>query len=115
MVPPALSWGGRIDCLKGAGMGFTITGGRGFHITFENGFTVSVQFGPGNYCEHYDGDILAFTSHPPRLLESIDAEIAVWGPDGNLIKMPGWGDTVNGRQSPKDVLELLNWAAGQKA
>ncbi len=26
--------------------GFRITGKKGFHVTFENGWTVSVQFGP---------------------------------------------------------------------
>lgn len=25
--------------------------GRGFQITFDNGLTISVQFGNGNYCE----------------------------------------------------------------
>ena len=27
-----------------------ITGAKGFQMTFENGWTVSVQFGYGNYC-----------------------------------------------------------------
>lgn len=33
---------------------FRITRGKGFHVSFPNGYTVSVQFGPGNYCDHYD-------------------------------------------------------------
>ena len=32
---------------------FSISGNRGFQMTFENGYTVSVQFGPGNYCDNY--------------------------------------------------------------
>lgn len=33
---------------------FRITRGRGFQITFENGYTVSVQFGQFNYCANYN-------------------------------------------------------------
>ena len=37
---------------------FKITRGTGFQMTFENGWTISVQFGYGNYCDnnrHPDG------------------------------------------------------------
>lgn len=40
-----------------AAPGFKITGVKGFHITFENGWTVSVQFGGGNYSDNYDEPI----------------------------------------------------------
>jgi len=33
---------------------FNITNGKGFTMTFANGWTVSVQFGGLNYCQHYD-------------------------------------------------------------
>jgi len=26
------------------------TENKGFHLTFQNGYTISVQFGRGNYC-----------------------------------------------------------------
>lgn len=29
-------------------------GKKGFRITYPNGWTASVQIGPGNYCDHYD-------------------------------------------------------------
>ena len=32
---------------------FKITEGKGFHMTFANGWTVSVQWGSGNYCPNY--------------------------------------------------------------
>jgi hypothetical protein len=91
--------------------GFRITGKKGFHITFENGWTVSVQFGPGNYCDHYDGRI---GQDEERLASqgSRTAETAVWGPDGSMIDRGG-GDTVQGRQTPAEVLALLTWAAEQ--
>ncbi|MAH47405.1 hypothetical protein CMI37_16395 [Candidatus Pacearchaeota archaeon] len=32
--------------------GFSVTGGKGFHVRYPNGWTISVQFGWGNYCEN---------------------------------------------------------------
>jgi hypothetical protein len=31
---------------------FKSTNNKGFQMTFENGWTISVQFGYGNYCSH---------------------------------------------------------------
>lgn len=92
------------------GPGFRITGGHGFHITFQNGWTVSVQFGGGNYCSNYDDEIGGDDWQESGKKGSTDAETAVWGPDGELLDL-GDGDTVQPRQSPEDVLELLSYAA----
>jgi hypothetical protein len=94
---------------------FKITGGKGFHIRFENGYTVSVQFGPGNYCDHYDARI-GYEEAKCGQEGSLLAECAVWGPESKreLIKHELFeGDTVGGYMSPSKVLELLNWAARQ--
>ena len=32
----------------------TITEGHGFHMKFANGWTISVQWGPWNYCDNKD-------------------------------------------------------------
>ena len=62
---------------------FRITYGTGFHLTFSNGITVSVQFGPGNYCDNYN--------MPPRydnnykILESEDAEVFAWDKENKWI------------------------------
>jgi hypothetical protein len=93
---------------------FKITRKKGFHITFENGYTVSVQFGPGNYCDNYNRRI-------PEDEEacgeegSTTAECAVWNSRGKeLIPYSVWhGDMVSNRSTPAKVLELLNWAASQ--
>jgi hypothetical protein len=58
---------------------FTNISGKGFQLTFNNGNTISVQFGAGNYCEHYN----EFPDTKPVNIfsyrkESKDAEIAVW-------------------------------------
>jgi hypothetical protein len=93
--------------------GFKITDGKGFHMTFENGYTVSVQWGGGNYCDNYDeeigGDRNAVGKKGCR-----DAEVAVWGQDGDLIDHPDFGgDTVGARFTVARVLELMIWAASQ--
>jgi hypothetical protein len=85
--------------------GFYITGKKGFHITFANDWTVSVQFGPGNYCDNYDRRI-GFEEEQSGKDGSSLAEVAAWGGDGKMIKMGG--DTVKGRVSPEEVLALLN-------
>ena len=101
--------------------GFRITSGKGFHITFPNGWSVSVQFGPYNYCANrINGlvDVNEFEGAQQKAGEdgSATAETAVWGPNGNLLEV-AWcnGDTVQGWQTPSDVLRLLNLAASQPA
>jgi hypothetical protein len=86
--------------------GFSITGGHGFHITFENLWTVSVQFGPGNYCDNYSRRI-GFEEEQSGKDGSSNAEVAAWGGGGKMIDLGG-GDTVLGRQSVAEVLALLN-------
>jgi hypothetical protein len=92
--------------------GFYITSGKGFHVVFENGWTVSVQFGGGNYCDNYDDDIGDVPFALSGKKGSSCAETAAWGPDGHMVDR-GNGDTVQARQSPADVLALFNWAASQ--
>jgi hypothetical protein len=88
--------------------GFKITGGKGFHVTFENGWTVSVQFGGGNYSENYDAEIYPV---PEPLPKSGTAEIAAWGPDGSWHNFGD--DTVAGYKTPAEVLAFLDWVAAK--
>ena len=92
--------------------GFRICSGKGFHIGFENGYTVSVQFGPGNYCEHYDREI-GRDAEDCGKEGSVDAEVAILNPEGDLITIPAWGDEVKGYVSPSEVVNLLEWARNQ--
>ncbi len=89
--------------------GFKVNDNKGFHVTFENGNTVSVQFGRGNYCSNYDTprDMLV----QDGVVESHDAECTAWGSDGAWHKL-GDNDDVIGWQHPADVLALLNRMAG---
>lgn len=92
--------------------GFKITGGRGFHITFPNLWTVSVQFGGGNYCENYNDPIGKESWVNSGEAGSVDAEVAAWGEDGEMISFGD--DTVKGRQSPAEVLALLQDIAARQ-
>jgi len=53
---------------------FSISNNKGFHITFENGWTVSVQFGAGNYCDNYHS--MDFLN--PKPATSNTAEVWSW-------------------------------------
>jgi hypothetical protein len=101
---------------------FATTRNKGFHITFDNGWTVSVQFGPGNYCEHHyklnmAGMIGGTFNVPADGIESVDAEIAAWPEirDGveTWYKFPN-GSCVQGNQNPAQVLAFLNKIARKK-
>lgn len=63
--------------------GFVSTMRKGFHMTFENGLTVSVQWGAGNYCDNHFPSDLDFTFSKDA--ESNTAEVAIFGADGEFI------------------------------
>lgn len=87
---------------------FKITQGKGFQITFSNGWTVSVQFGAGNYCENYMGMIKP---------ECPDAEIAAWDGNDKWYDFDGSGDStsVKGRCSPDEVGAFIALIMAQPA
>ena len=86
---------------------FKITGGKGFQVTFANGYKVSVQFGPGRYCEHYGSfGGLIDRQRDSGNQTSKDAEIAVLGPSG-FVRMDGEDDDVIGYQSPEQMLAIM--------
>jgi len=101
---------------------FNIFAQKGFQVKFENGYTVSVMFGAGNYCEHHHNDDVAPTLNSDATIKvwqqhkSIDAEIAVFDPDNNFVSgFPGCNenDQIKGWITPAEMLEVMNWAASQ--
>ena len=101
---------------------FHITGGKGFQVRFENGCGISVQFGQGNYCQHYGklGSLMKFEENERKCGEegSDTAEIAVAydGPEGGfLLDALDRMDTVEGHVPPARVLEVMNMVAGYTA
>lgn len=86
---------------------FKINGGKGFQIKFDNGLTISVQFGEGNYCERYfkKDNIGRYECH-----ESKNAEIAVFDVAG-FVELGQFGvetcDDVAGYVSADEVAEII--------
>ena len=82
---------------------------KGFQITFENGYTISVQWGTGNYCENNrpsvdHSDQLVWLKRSPEY-SSPDAEIAIWNKD-NVWYDFGY-DTVKGYCSADEVADWI--------
>ena len=66
---------------------FTSGYNKGFRMTFENGFSISVQWGVGNYCEKRDsGEWNEATKHD--FWSSNSAEIAVFDKEGRNSMIP---------------------------
>ena len=62
-------------------------GERGFHWTAPNGYTLSVQYGLGNYCERGNSSgVFANEPTDPYAIESPDFEMAIFYPnDGGFV------------------------------
>jgi hypothetical protein len=69
---------------------------NGFTMTFENGCTISVQFGRANYATIRDGF-------------SISAEIAIWDKDGTWYNFGH--DQVKGYCNANEVAEWIDKAS----
>lgn len=86
---------------------------RGFQMQFNNGWRISVQFGPGNYCDNrWDSD---YEINPVLKDECENAEIALFDPDGNLDYNPEWCDQVKGYVSPDEVARWILECQNKKA
>jgi len=84
---------------------FSITDGKGFQIKFQNGCTISVQWGPGNYCDHYE-----YGSQRGKLQwESTTAEVAILLPNGEFYRIQEHDD-VMARQTPEEVAKWIEVA-----
>jgi hypothetical protein len=102
---------------------FTITGGKGFSMRFPNGYTISVQWGPGNYSENHNVNCnyaKAGENHVQGFLDageagSNTAETAVIDGDGEFLNVDSDGvldasnrsGDVQGWQTTTNVLALM--------
>ena len=87
---------------------FKSTAHKGFQLKFENGWTISVQWGTSNYCsnrslDHYD--LTEWFKREP-FYECDTAEIAMWGSDDKWYEFEN-GDTVKGWCTPNEVAEWI--------
>lgn len=81
--------------------------GTGFIIQFNNGYAVSIQFGPGTYSDNHGVDDSDWP-HLGRISSSV-AEAAIVDPECNIVQYEY--DKIQRYQSPEDVLKILNYAA----
>ena len=94
---------------------------KGFHLDLLNNVTVSVQLGPGNYC---DSDVSnANFDAPKKAIDSDEhwgsntAECAAYVTGSKLawVKVPGYtdvaGDDVCGHLNVSQVLDFINVAS----
>lgn len=85
---------------------FTAIQNKGFQMTFENGITISVQWGTGNYCEHRIGTMGNGIEGTVDVWESKNAELAVWDDKGNDYKFTD-GHLEQGWVTPDEVAEWI--------
>lgn len=86
-----------------------ITHNKGFRITFANGWTASVQWGAGNYCDNnnlYREEGFKIGDPVPA---SANAEVWAWHGTGTPSES-AYGE-VRGYLSPAEVLAYLNEVA----
>lgn len=94
---------------------FSVSGNKGFKITFANGNTVSVQWGPVNYCDptHPEGRNAKYDEPMKNdLWEAETVEVAAWDKDRNWHNFGH--DQVVGWQTPEQVLEFMNFVANNE-
>lgn len=78
---------------------------KGFHMTFANGWTVSVQWGSGNYCDNRSYSV-GVSSDP---LVSNTAEVWRWDHNGS-----SHGEDVRGWLTADEVAAYIAETAGFK-
>ena len=78
-------------------------GDKGFQMTFENGYTVSVQFGEYNYCDNYDREYFQ-----GDVQDCKNAETALIDPKGRFVRY--LHKDVQENMTPDMVLDLMNHA-----
>ena len=83
---------------------FQITNHKGFRMGFKNGFEISVQWGPGNYCERKDEDF--DKPMDKRFWGSRTAEIAIFNSkDDSMITLGE--DNVDGWLTSDKVAKVI--------
>ena len=83
---------------------FLVTRNKGFRMTFENGFAISVQWGPENYCDRKNEEDFD-KPMKERFWESKSAEIAVFNKEGEFIGIAD--DTVVGWLTTDKVAKCI--------
>jgi hypothetical protein len=93
----------------------SINQNKGFTLTFENKWTISVQWGTGNYCSVKDLGALPTLEKTKDRWTATSAEICVWDPDGDVVlpnSVMGW---VSVDDVAKYIKRVQGYRPGQRA
>ncbi len=106
---------------------FGISLAKGFKITFENGYTISTQFGYGNYCSNHNTirDNVVLSDHDRTAetrCDSNNVEIGVWDKNGKWVTKRAYKaitgkklcDDVHGWVNVTDWKKYLDWTASRR-
>jgi len=78
---------------------------KGFSMTYQNGLTISVQWGVGNYCERRSLTKSFMDAHSKQTVESPNAEIAIWNSKGTMFEFEH--DQVKGFVDADEVAQWI--------
>ena len=80
------------------------TENKGFQLSFKNGYTISVQFGRGNYCSNRNN-----LDKPEEQIsyKSVNAEVAAWDSFGDFVSLDGSSNPLM-YCSADEVADLIN-------
>ena len=88
-------------------MSFISTYNKGFRMKFDNGFSISVQWGTGNYCEKKNLGTTLGDERNEKYWESKTAEVAVFDNNNDMIPI-GNEETVIGWLLPDEVAKVIS-------
>lgn len=91
---------------------FYITDCKGFQMKFANGWTASVQWGNGNYCDNRNMRYSPTANIEAGAKGSKTAEIAAWDASGEWYNFGA--DTVKGYCTPDEVATFINMVSNFK-
>jgi hypothetical protein len=88
-------------------MSFIATYNKGFRMKFDNGFSISVQWGIGNYCEKKNLGATLGDERKEDFWESKTAEVAVFDNNNDMLSI-GNEEAVIGWLSPDEVAKVIS-------
>ena len=87
-------------------MSFQATQNKGFQMKFNNGFSISVQWGNMNYCERRNWSADYKSEMKEDYIKSENSEIAVFDTKGSMMSV-GENDAVIGWLSADEVAKII--------
>ena len=90
-------------------MSFAVTSHKGIRLRFANGWAISIQWGPGNYCSRREAPY--DSPKHCEVWESYDAEIAIFTPEGDFFEGISGGDDVAAYVDSDTVAEVITYLA----